>query len=116
MRQIGRVQQPVDCYAALDLAAEDLEARGLKLEDGEMDGLGPTKEAVVLLPSGVEVALMSLKLTPENGITVFAPLSVDGPDVAHELVAELGVPPPRITWLREQGMDRSEFDSTSAAS
>lgn len=111
LRQITRVHQPVIAYASLDLAAEDLQARGLKLQDGEIDGLGPTKEAVLLLPSGIEVGLMSFTLTPENGVYVHAPVSVDGPDVAHELVAELGVSPARITWLREEGMDRSQFGS-----
>jgi hypothetical protein len=73
LRQIARVEQPVVQYAALDLAAEDLEARGFKLEDGWIEGLGATKEAVVVLPSGVEVGLMSFTFEPENGITVHTP-------------------------------------------
>jgi hypothetical protein len=45
-------------YAALDLAPEELESRGLTLEDSWIDGLGPINGASVLLPSGVELALV----------------------------------------------------------
>jgi hypothetical protein len=58
LRQIQGTRNDMVHYAALDLAPEELESRGLTLEDSWIDGLGPINGASVLLPSGVELALV----------------------------------------------------------
>jgi hypothetical protein len=98
-------------YATLDLGAADLEAQGLALDESWVDGLGPAKAAIVVLSSGVEVALVSYTNAPKTEVVVMAPMAVDGPVVASELADELGLPRERITWLRATGIDWSQFGS-----
>jgi hypothetical protein len=112
VRQIEGTRNDMVHYAALDLAPEELESRGLNLEDSWIDGLGPIKRASVLLPSGVELALVWHEYAPrESALVVMAPLAIDGSEIAHELTDELNLSRARITWLREDGTDMSHLSS-----
>lgn len=98
-------------YALLDLEPSDLEFAGVTLSDwsDDQDGLGPFREAAVRLPSGTELVLTYYEARPDRELLVHAPIAVDGPAVARELADELRLPWQRITWLREEGIDWSQY-------
>jgi hypothetical protein len=113
LKQIEPSREDMVHYAVLDATPEELESVGIWLSELFDDDPGPVREATVLVPSGTELLLIEHDSRPDLGITVKAPIAIDGPNVAYELADAMGLPHSRISWIREEGIDWSQYGAST---